>query len=94
MKNCFNEYNRGRRSLKDEFLEGPAKTAVQPENIDAVHELILQDHHVRYHELETSLGISLTSIHSVLHEQLAVQSICSHWILHDLTNAQKKFRID
>lgn len=31
------------------------------ENIDAVRDLIMQDHHVTYHEFETSLGISGTT---------------------------------
>ena len=36
VKNWFNEFNCGRRSLKDEVREGPPKTAVVSENIDAV----------------------------------------------------------
>ena len=43
MKNLFNEFNCGRRSLKDELREDPPKTAVVSENIDAVRELIMQD---------------------------------------------------
>ena len=46
VKNWFNEFNCGRRSLKDEVLEGRQKTAVVSENIDAVRELIMQDRHV------------------------------------------------
>ena len=38
--NWFKEFNCGRWSLKDEVREGPPKTAVVPENIDAVRELI------------------------------------------------------
>ena len=41
---------------------------VVPETIDAMFQLILQDRHVTYHETETTLGISGTSIHSILHE--------------------------
>ena len=40
VKNWFNEFNCGQRSLKDEVCEGRPKTAVVSENIDAVHELI------------------------------------------------------
>ena len=40
VKNWFNKFNRGRCSLKDEVREVCPKTAVVPENIDAVHELI------------------------------------------------------
>ena len=50
VKNWFNEFNRGRSSLKDEFREGPTKTAVVPDNIDAVRKLITH-RHVTYSEI-------------------------------------------
>ena len=56
VKNWFNEFNRGRSSLKDELSEGPPKTAVVADNIDAVRELIMQDRHVTYREIEASLA--------------------------------------
>ena len=40
MRNWFNEFNCERRSLKDEFREGPPKTTIVPEKADAVRELI------------------------------------------------------
>ena len=61
--------NSGRRSLKVEVREGCPKTAVVSENIDAVRGLIMQDLHVTYREIEASLGISSTSMHSILHER-------------------------
>ena len=90
VKNWYNEFNRGRRSLNDEFREGRPKTAVVPENIDAVRELIMQDRHVTYREIEASLGISGTSIHSILHQHLTVKKISSRWIPHNLSIAQKR----
>ena len=52
----YGEFNQGRSSLQDEFREGRPKLVVVPETIDAVHQLILQDHHVIYPEIETTLG--------------------------------------
>ena len=66
VKNWFNEFNRGRSSLKDEVREAPPKTAVVSENIDVVRELIMQDRLVTYREIEPFLGISRTSIHLIL----------------------------
>ena len=90
MKNWFKLVNR--RLLKNEIREGSPKTAVVPENIDAVHELIIQYRHVTYREIKLSLRISPTNIDSILHEHLAVKKICPHWIPHNLTIAQKKAR--
>ena len=46
VKNWFNEFNRGGRSLKDEVREDTPKAVIVPENIDAVRDLIMQDRHV------------------------------------------------
>ena len=69
----YGGFNRGHSSLQDEFREGRPKSVVVLETIDAVRQLILQDGHVTYCEIETTLGISGTSIHSILHEYLAVK---------------------
>ena len=64
-------------------------SVVVSETIDAMSQLILQDRHVTYCEIETTLGISGTSIHSILHKHLTVKKICSHWIPQNLSIAQK-----
>lgn len=89
----YSEFNRGRSSLSDEYREGRPKSVVVAENIDAVKNLIMIDRHVTYREIEATLGISMTSINKILHEHLAVKKICSRWIPHNLTIAQKKARI-
>ena len=63
---------------------------VVPETIDVVLQLILQDRHLAYRQIETTLGISRTSIHSILHEHLTVKKIFSRWIPHNLSIAQSK----
>ena len=87
----YGEFNRVRISLQDEFGEiGRSSSVVVPEIIDAVCQLILQDPHVTYHEIETTLGISGTSIHSILHEHLTVKKVCPHWNPHNSSIVQKK----
>ena len=71
----YGEFNRSRSSLQDEFREG------RP--IDAVRKLILA--------INATLGISGTSLHSILHE--LSKKICSHWIPHNLSIAQKLARV-
>ena len=56
--------------------------------------LLLQDRHVTYREIETTLNISETSIHSILHEHLTVKKICSRWISHNVSIAQKNACVD
>ena len=78
-----------RSSLQDEFREGRPKSVVVLETIATVRQLILQDCHVIYRKIETTLGISGTSIHSILHEHLCVKKICSLCIPHNLSISQK-----
>lgn len=89
----YAEFNRGRSSLTGEFREGRPKSDVVPETIDDVRQLILQDRHVTYCEIETTFGIGGTSIHSILHEHLTLKHICTRWIPHNLSIAQKKDRV-
>ena len=84
----YGGFNRGRTSLQDEFREDRRKSVVVPEIIDAVRQLILQNHHVSYREIETTLGISGTSIHSIFYEHLIVKKICLRWIPHNSSIAQ------
>lgn len=90
----YREFSFGRSSLADEVREGRPKSAVVPQNIDAVRNLIMEDRHVTYREIEASLDISMTSINKILHEHLGVKKISSRWIPHMLTGAQKRARMD
>ena len=47
-----------------------------------------------HREIETTLGISGTSIYSVLHEHLTVKKICSPWIPQNLPIGHKKACVD
>ena len=47
-----------------------------------------------YREIETTLGISRTSIHSILREPLTVKKICSLWISHNFSIVQKQDCVD
>ena len=58
----YSEFNRGRSSPQDEFRKGRLKSVVILETIDAVCQQILQDRHMTYREIETTLGISGTSM--------------------------------
>ena len=74
---------------KTNFVKVIPKSVVVPESIDAMRQLILPDCYVTYCEIETTLGISGTSIHSILHEHLIVTKICLRWIPHNLPIAHK-----
>ena len=64
----YGEFNRGRSSLQDK-----SQLLILKPLIDAVRQLILRDRQVTYRQIDTTLGIRGTSIHSILHEHLTVK---------------------
>jgi len=89
----YANFKRGRVELCDESCEGRPATAVIPENIDAVCNLLQEDHHTTYREIKAHLGIGMTQIKTILHDHLGVRKLCARWIPHNLTEAQKKARV-
>lgn len=73
----------------DAYAEGRPKSVVESENIVAVPKLIPQDRHVIYREIEATMGISMTSIHKIVHERLYVKTIRARCIFN-LTIAPKR----
>ena len=60
----YGEFYRGRNSLQVEFFEVRTKSVVVQETIDAMRQLILQDRHVTYCKIVTTLGLCEIIIHS------------------------------
>jgi len=90
----FAEFKRGRSSLNKSYGGGHPKTAITQENIDAVQKLIEEDRHVTYDEIRTSLGIGMSQIQKILHDELWVRKLISRWVPHNLSEEQKKARVD
>ena len=91
--NWYNEFKSGRFYLSDEFREGRPMTAVTQENIEAIRNLIKSDRHVTYREISSTLGIGMTAISKILNDHLGVRKLCSRWVPHNLTSAQKDARV-
>ncbi|GBP40904.1 Histone-lysine N-methyltransferase SETMAR [Eumeta japonica] len=91
--NWFAEFKRGRVNLSDEFRDGRSSTAVNNKNIDAVRRMIETDNYVTYRGVWASLGMGMNRIQSMLHKHLGMRKLCSRWIPHKLTKAQKMDRV-
>lgn len=94
VRRWYAEFNRGRVSLDDEFREGRPSTAVTEENVAAVRRLIEENRRITYDEIRGQLGIGMSQIQKILHENLKVRKLCCRWIPHELTSGQKRARVD
>ncbi|GBP90377.1 hypothetical protein EVAR_67458_1 [Eumeta japonica] len=75
----------------DKFRDDRSTTAVNKKSIDAVRYII--ERQVPYHEIRASLGIGMSQIQSIPHKDLGMTKLCSQWISHNLTEAQKTDRV-
>lgn len=92
--NWFAEFRRDRLFLRDEERAGRPPTAVTPENIDRVRELLEEKPRVTYEEIEQSVGIGKQATYTILHDHLKARKICARWIPHILTPDEKEVRVD
>lgn len=88
-----NEFKRGRTSIKDAPRSGAPKTAVTPEVIDKVHDMVLADRRVKVCELAEAMGISIERTYFILHNELDMKKLCARWVPRLLTPEQKRNRM-
>ncbi|GBP18619.1 hypothetical protein EVAR_14389_1 [Eumeta japonica] len=62
------------------------------DRISAVQLMVETDKRVTYQQIRTIIGMS--QVHKVLHKHIAVRKLCTWWIPHSLTEAQKPRRVN
>ena len=65
-------------------------TSLTKQTIDARRKIIEDDPHSTYQQIEAILGISSTTINSIIHDYLNLRKVCGGWIPHALTDDQKQ----
>ncbi|CAG8451924.1 11274_t:CDS:2 [Scutellospora calospora] len=83
------EYNR-KEAIEDKpHLEHPHE-ATTLQNIAKIKNLIIEDPYATTRELACLVSISQTRVTNILTKELGMIKICIKWVLHVLTNEQKK----
>jgi len=72
VKNWVVQFKCGDLSTCDAPRPGRTKTATNPEIIDQIHELILEDHRILAKSIAEQLGISRERVGSIIHEDLDI----------------------
>ena len=82
------------RTLEDNDRCGRMATTVTPEKVSRVEPLIKKDPKMAYAEIQDIMKISSGSLTRILHDCLGVRKRCVRWVPHNLSEEQKRRRVD
>ena len=89
VKNWVAEFKRGDFSICDAPRPGRPKTVTTPENIDQIHELILEDRRISAKSIAEQLGISRERVGFIIHEEEDMRKLSAKWVPKYLIADQK-----
>ncbi|GFW23712.1 uncharacterized protein FLJ37770 [Trichonephila clavipes] len=75
IKKRVSEFKRGLTSLEDDSGEGRPKAATTPENIEKMHDIVLEDRRVQGSEIAEAVGISEEKVRNILHKELGMRKL-------------------
>ena len=89
VRNWVAQFKRGDFSTCDAPRPRRLKTVTTPENIDQIHDLILEDRLISAKSVSEQLGISRERVGSIIHEDLDMRKLSAKWVPKCL-NADEK----
>ena len=93
VKEWAKRFREGQESIDDDYRSGRPKSAVTSGNTLEIGWMVEEDPHITVDELAMHVGISTGAAHAILIDELNVTKVCSRWIPHSLTKAQKDRRV-
>jgi len=92
VKNWVAQFKSGDFSTCHALRPGRPKTGTNPEIIDQIHKLILEDHQISAKSIAEQLGISCERVGSIIHEDLDLRKLSTKWVPKCLNADQKRQR--
>lgn len=86
-------FKAGGESLEDQRRSGRPKTAITQANIRLLENLVEENPHITYAEIEAETSLHPPTIKEILHESLNMRKVASRWVPHQLSLAQKEKRV-
>ena len=84
----------GARTLEDDDSCGQTATTLTLENVFKVEPLIKKAQKMAHAEIQDTMKTSSGSLTRILHDCLGVRKRCALWVPHDLSEEQKRGRVD
>ena len=83
------EFKRGRESLEDDPKSRYPSTATTQENIDRIHQMVMNDRRLTISHLANVISISRERVENILHNKLGMSKVSARWVPRILTPDQK-----
>ena len=87
------KFESGVESIKNAPKSGRPKSASCKEIVSKIKEIIEGDARFKACDIARKVGISLSMVHLILKKHLKVRKISARWVLHLLTDEQKRQRV-
>jgi [histone H3]-lysine36 N-dimethyltransferase SETMAR len=82
----------GRTSIEDDPRSGRPNEAVTSENVDKVHQLVMNDRRLTVRQMSEELGMSKSTVDRIVKEELEMTKVSARWVPKLLTADQKVVR--
>ena len=93
MKKWAAEFKRGKESLEDDPRSGCPSPASTQENIDCIHQMVMNDRRLTISHLADVISISHKRVENIFHNKLGMSKILAQWVSWFLTRDQKLTRL-
>jgi histone-lysine N-methyltransferase SETMAR len=90
----WKRFRDGEMNVKDEPRSGRPSTAVTEANVEKAEELLKEDRRLSLRDLSFSLGVSMERTHRIVMDCLKMRRVCARWVPHDLTDEQRRKRVE
>ena len=87
-------FRESREVLEDDPRSGRPRTTLTRTNIQLVRQLIEDNPHISYDEIEAATSINQFSINQIIHDHLKMKKMSSRWIPHELTDENRLLRLE
>ena len=89
MKKWAAEFKMARESLEDDPRSGRLSTPTIQENIDRIHQMVMNDRRLTISHLANVISISRERVENILHNELGMSKVSARWMPRLLTSDQK-----
>ena len=86
-------FREGNMEIEDDPRSGRPVSKINPENIQVVQNVIDEDPHSTYDDIEAQTLLSRGTIERIIHDHLRMRKVTSRWVPHELTPFQKQLRV-